>query len=887
MPRQKWRGISIFGMTNPFDPPKKLALGDAELAEALELAGQGENGALDAMAVLEEQSRLRAEDANAYVAWVRAMEADGSSEAKNALANARRSSAGMSIDPVETPSAEEPTEDSWKSLVPDWDERQHLIAEAKEKAIADALLLAAEKAEREIESAVAAAVAEAEFEAELRREEAVAAAKAEAERIEAERLELDRIRQEELQEQQRLEELELERIEAERIEAERVEAERLETERAEAERLEAERAETERAETERLEAEKVAAEKLEAELAEAERLEVERLEAERIAEQEANIRIEIENAERAAAEALELAELEAAERADAAEKARLEADQAVTEELAAELAEPEETPEPVRASDFATGSFDIIESVEQAATEEFDEENFEVLLSDGELGFARDPKSATRERPISTIERRAKPISQLYVWSSLTVGVAPILLGYLSLSFKLTALDRIVSFAIAFALSALLMTVVAIGGKRSGLSTLFLSRAAFGVTANIFPAIAQVLAKLAIGSALVISAVALFNSNIAGLPGFSETALSAGAFDISWSFVFAGVLLILGSVLALLGGKILYWGQLSVAAIAALTTLLFIGFAAGGIQLDAREMTMSGNWLEMFSLIVLVLVFFAALWVNAVADFTRKIAMAESGKAVALYVSLAVGVVPFVISIFSVLLSSSLSANFRLVAVSDPLGAIFGVIPAWLASMVLVSAAISLLAWAASWLYSMSVGLAAISIKLRRYVSQPIVLILALASTFALTQLSTLLSVKLLLTVSVIAAVLVFSWAGIFVSDVALRRIAYHEVSLTRDYGFYRAINVVNLVGFVLAATLGLAFVSSETPGFEWLGFIAKPIGAGDWATTNIGVLLALGFACLFPLLFGRKRIKDQELEVLKIEARKNDLDGVDFGEAI
>jgi purine-cytosine permease-like protein len=882
MPRQKWRGISIFGMTNPFDPPKKLALGDAELAEALELAGQGENGALDAMSVLEEQSRLRAEDANAYVAWVRAMEVDGSSEAKNALAHARRSSAGLSIDPVETPSAEEPTEDSWKSLVPDWDERQHLIAEAKEKAIADALSLAAEKAEREIESAVAAAVAAAEFEAELRREEAVAAAKAEAERIEAERLELERIRQEELQEQQRLEELERERIEAERIEAERLEAERIEAERAEAERLEAEKVAAEKLEAELAEAELAEAERLAAEQAAAERLE-----AERIAEQEANIRIEIENAERAAAEAIELAELEAAERAEAAEKARLEAEQAVAEELAAELAETEETPEPVRASDFATGSFDIIKSVEQAATEEFDEENFEVLLSDGELGFARDPKSATRERPISTIERRAKPMSQLFVWSSLTVGVAPILLGFLSLSFKLTALDRIVSFAIAFALSALLMTVVAIGGKRSGLSTLFLSRAAFGVTANIVPAIAQVLAKLAIGSALVISALALFDSNIVGLPGFSETVISAGAFDVSWSFVFAGALLILGSVLALLGGKVLYWGQLSVAAIAALTTLLFIGFSAGGIQLDVRELTLSGNWLEMFSLIALVLVFFAALWVNAVADFTRKIAMAESGKAVALYVSLAAGVVPFVISIFSVLLSSSLSANFRLAAMNNPLGAIFEVIPAWLASFVLVSAAISLLAGAASWLYSMSVGLAAVSIKLRRYVSQPIILVLALAATFALTQLSAISSVKLLLTVSVIAAVLVFSWAGIFVSDVALRRIAYHEVSLTRDYGFYRAINVVNLVGFALAATLGLAFVSSETPGFEWLGFIAKPIGAGDWATTNVGILLALGFASLFPLLFGRKRIKEQELEVLKIEARKNDLDGVDFGEAI
>ena len=43
MPRQKWRGISIFGMTNPFEPPKRLALGGAELAEAL-AAAQGQEG---------------------------------------------------------------------------------------------------------------------------------------------------------------------------------------------------------------------------------------------------------------------------------------------------------------------------------------------------------------------------------------------------------------------------------------------------------------------------------------------------------------------------------------------------------------------------------------------------------------------------------------------------------------------------------------------------------------------------------------------------------------------------------------------------------------------------------------------------------------------------
>ena len=840
-------------MTNPFDPPKKLAMGDADLAAALELSGQGEDGALGAMAILEEQSKLRAEDANAYVAWVRSMEADGSAEAKAALNQARRASSGLSIDPVETSPVNETTEDSWKALVPDWDERQEQIAEAKEKAVADAIAQATEQAEREIESAVAAAVAAAEFEAELRREEAVAAARAEAERAEAERVER-------------------ERAEAERIEAERVVAERIEQERLRSQELD----------------EQQGLEELERERAEAERLEAERQEI---------IRLEIENAERAAAEALELAELEALERAEAAEKMRIAAEQAQVAEILAEDAVVEEvefdselvdeTPEPVRASDFATGSFDIVESVEQAATEEFDQDNFEVLLTDGELGFARDPKSVAKDQAISTIERRAKPISQLFVWSSLSVGVAPILLAYVSLALDLTALDRIVSFAMAFALSALIFTVVAIGGKRSGLSTLFLSRAAFGVTANVVPAIAQVFSKLAIGSALMVSAIGLFSGNIVGLPKFNETAVSFGSIDVPWLAVITSVLLILASAVALLGGKVLHWAQLSVAGVGALTVLLFIGFSAGGIQVEADEFTFSGNLLPMVSLTVLVVATFAGLWVNSVADFTRKIAMAESGKMVALYVSLAVGVLPFLISAFSVLLTASLSANFRLAALGNPLGAIFEIVPSWLASLVLVSAGLTLLSWAASWLYSSSVGLAAVSIKLRRYISQPIVLVLALAGVVAMIQLPSTHSTELLSGFFLVSAVLVLSWAGIFVSDIALRRIAYHEVSLTRDYGFYRAFNASNLVGFILSVALGLGFVSSTASEFAWLGYIARPIGAIDWASTNIGILIALGFASLFPLLFGRNRIKGQEIEVLKIEARKKDLDGVSFGEAI
>ena len=849
MPRQKWRGISIFGMTNPFEPPQKRALSDADLAEALELASLGDDGALGAMALLEEQSNLRAADAEAYVRWVREMESNGSQEAREALNQARRSNAGIASAHVELESVEV-TEDSWKALVPDWDARQDSIEAAKEQAIADAKAKAEEEAQREIEAAVAAAVAEAAIEAELRREEAVAAAKAEADALAAERL---------------AEELRV--AEEQRLEQERIHAEEL----AEQQRLEAEAA----AERERAEAE-----------AEAQRLEEQqRLEEEQFAELQRQelIRAELEAADQAAAAALAAAELEAEIRAAELAAAELaEAELAAQQEAVEEIAEPE----PVRASDFATGSFDIIESAEQAATEEFDDENFDVLLADGELGFAREPKSDAKSKAISTIERRAKPFSQLFVWSSLTVGIAPILLAYLSLNFDLTAIDRIAAIAVGFGISALLISVVAIGGKRSGLSTLFLSRAAFGVTANIVPAIAQVIAKLAIGSVLVVGLLGMFNGNVVGLPEFGQVAITTSGLEISWMAVLVAVLLVLGSVLALLGGKVLYWAQLSIASFGALAVVLFIGFTAGGIQLNDQAFTFSGNWLGLVALVVAVVSTFGALWVNSVADFTRKIAMGEPGKRVVLFVSLAAGAIPFLIATFAILLTGSLSGALRTVALANPLGAVLSMVPDWLASLLLISSALTLLAWAASWLYSSSVSLAAISLKLRRYISQPIVLMLALTSSFTVIALANS-WVSVFTQVVAIGSVLVLAWAGIFVSDVALRRIAYHEVSLTRDYGFYRAVNWINLSAFVVAVALGLGFVSSSVAGFEWLGYIATAVGATDWSATQIGALIALGFASVFPVLFGRKRIEGQEAEVLKIEARKNDLDGIELGEGI
>jgi len=828
MPRQKWRGISIFVMTNPFEPPQKLALGDADLAEAL-AAAQSEEGSLRAMELLEKQSQLRAADSHAYVLWVREMEKLATPESKDALSAARRASAGLSPEPTAEEVDSAVTEDSWKSLVPDWEDRQNSQEVAKEKAIADALLLAEQEAQQEIDAAVAAAVAEAELEAELRREAAVAKVVAEAEAAAAELL----------AEQVRVAE------EAAALAAVEAEQERLEREQLETERLEREQADA----------------------AEAERI----------------IREELEAAELVALEAQIAAEEAAAEEA---ERIAAQTVVEIVEEVETVFDEQDNDPTPVRAADFATGSFDIIESAEQAASEEFDADSFEVLLSDGELGYAKEPGSSAKDTPISTIDRRAKPYSQLFVWSSLSVGLLPLIFGYLTISLGLTFVDKVLSVFGGLAISALLISVAAVGGKRSGLPTLYLSRAAFGVNANYVPAVALVLVKLAFGAALLLIGVGIFDGQVVDLPALTSSAVTLGGVNLSWMLIATAGLLAASSLIAFFGGKVLYFAQMSIAAAALLVSLFFVFFTAPQLALEQSDMTFSNNWLAVAGLAILISVLFGSFWVSSVAEFTRKVSMTQSGKKLGLFIALSAGVIPLLLATYSLMISSSLPDKFVEAASMNPLGALLAQVPSWVASAVLISGVLSLLIWTAAWLYSTSVSLAALSIRIRPALSQPLLVIAILALCYFVTTFSTASFGEIFDSVLAIAGVVVFAWAGVFVADISLRRIAYHEVSLTRDYGFYKSVNWVNLAAFVAAVALGLGFVSSTLVGFDWLGYIATPAGAQEWADANVGAVIALGFSVLFPILFGRKRIREQEAEVLAIEARKQDLEHVELDES-
>jgi hypothetical protein len=180
-------------------------------------------------------------------------------------------------------------------------------------------------------------------------------------------------------------------------------------------------------------------------------------------------------------------------------------------------------------------------------------------------------------------------------------------------------------------------------------------------------------------------------------------------------------------------------------------------------------------------------------------------------------------------------------------------------------------------------LYSSNLSLHSLGLKLSPALAQPILGVVVAAVAGAVLYFNT--DVWLLLAdYARIAAIPVAAWSGIFISDILIRRIAYHEISLSRSYGFYKSFNWINLSGWLIATAAGFGFTVVNQNGFGWTGFVSENLVNPEfWSTTSFGIVIAFAFASLLPVAFGIPRIKRQESEVLAIEARRDDLKDI-FG---
>lgn len=475
--------------------------------------------------------------------------------------------------------------------------------------------------------------------------------------------------------------------------------------------------------------------------------------------------------------------------------------------------------------------------------------------------------------------RGSRAFSQFWAWLGLSGSVLPLGLAWYVSHTQIAYTQAVLAIFLGATASALVVAVGALAGKRSGLPTLMLSRAPFGVFANAAPASILTLVRI-FWSGAILAVLLAFGSQYFGVQSITNFTNSN-----SIALTVVALLVVASAVaLAIFGGRVLFRAQQVAGLLGSAALLTLVITTAGSFSLAGLLAQPTSSWLPVFGIAVLTFSIFGLVWTSAGADFARKLSTSARGASVVGWGALALAVIPTLVAAYGLALLGATKAVNQVATESISLLQEFSnLLTPWLGQLLMASLAVSMVVVLAMNLYSSNLSLHSIGAKLRPVLAQPILGLVALALA-AGAELFIVDPVSLIADYAIILAVPVAAWSGIFISDILIRRIAYHEISLSRGYGFYKAVNWVNLSAWVAATILGFGLIYSDQSGFGWTGYIANQMVNQDfWRVTSLGVVIAFAFSSLVPVVTGIPRIKRQEAEVLAIESRRDDLKDI-FG---
>jgi purine-cytosine permease-like protein len=382
-------------------------------------------------------------------------------------------------------------------------------------------------------------------------------------------------------------------------------------------------------------------------------------------------------------------------------------------------------------------------------------------------------------------------------------------------------------------------------------------------------------------AALVIFGARILSPLISNQPWFAVLSMQF-VFPAEFTALLLTVIpvVLIASLVAGFGGITLLRAQ-QLAAVFSLVGIAGVGyfvFTSNSI-LDLQQGEMLGA-AGLLDLAILSFALFGFTVFSQSGDFARKLPVETPGAKVFFLSFVSTLFIPQIVGVMGVLWVFMAEEGFGLLLTSQLLPAIASAAPLWVFIAFVVAVGLSVLQLVASSIYSLAGGLASIGGKIPGAVAVLILAVLVLAGTLVSSMLlgtSSLLAllIELVLLTSVVAA----SYTGIVLADALIRSRDYHEVSLTRDYGFYGRFNGANTIGFILATALGFGYMNGSGVLSFWAGYLGDFTPAiFEIAGSNIGIAMAFGLAVLFPVLFGIPRIKGQERKLLELDERREEL---------
>jgi len=519
-------------------------------------------------------------------------------------------------------------------------------------------------------------------------------------------------------------------------------------------------------------------------------------------------------------------------------------------------------------------SFDqLISGVEESVADE--------PLAPAEPSGQTDPAEGEVETQTAGVARTKTSAALSWSWISIASSPLVLVLAAFLKESGASLAQSLVAIAGLIVSTAVLAGIGSVAAKRGSSPIGVVSRAAFGVWGNVLPGLAMLLVKIIWSIALLIFAARILSPLLASQPWFAV---------ISSQFVFPAEftalmlttipMVMISALVAGFGGIAMLRSQQLVGAFS-LLGILGIGFFVFSTY-SIRDLQ-QGELLAAPAIIDLAIFSFMLFGFTVFSqsgDFARKLPVETPGAKVFFLSFVSTLFIPLAVGVIGVLWIFMAEESFGLLLTDQLIPTIAASAPIWVFIGFVVSVGLSVLQLLANSIYSLAGSLVSVGARLPGAVSVLLLSIVLLAGTLVSSMLlATSEVLAILLDLLVLVSVVAASYSGIVVADALIRSRDYHEVSLTRDYGFYGRFNFVNLIGFILAVALGFGYLNGTGLLSSWTGYLGDFTPTiFDVAGSNIGIAMAFGLAILFPVLFGVPRIKKQEVKLVELDERREEL---------
>ena len=471
---------------------------------------------------------------------------------------------------------------------------------------------------------------------------------------------------------------------------------------------------------------------------------------------------------------------------------------------------------------------------------------------------------------IDEADRTARPADLFWPWFAANVSVFGISYGSFVLDFGISFWQALLVSIIGIVVSFLLCGLVAVAGKRGSAPTMVISRAAFGVQGQKLPGVVSWIVSIGWETFLAIMAT------LATATVMRELGWGGGTPTKVVAMLVVAALIVTASVA---GYHLIMRLQSWLTWLTGLATIVYVALTVSHIDWSALTALESGSFQQVIGALIMVMTGFGLGWINIAADWSRYQSREASSGAIVAWNTFGGALAPALLVAYGIGLAGS-DETLRAGIVADPVGTLATILPTWYLVIFGIAAVLALVSGAVLGIYSSGLTLLSLGVRIPRPAAAGIDgLLLTLGTIYVVFFAENFLGPfqSFLITLGVPLA----AWAGIFLSDLALRRRDYDEEALFDARGRYGSVDWISIGTMVLTSVIGWGLVTNAMPDStwnNWQGYLLKafmgtelvedPAGsywAGDWSYANLGVIAALVLAFVITYVARRGVVRRQE----------------------